>query len=113
VRLLHATRIWQVRLAHVRIADVVIRAIRLAVRVLGSDVRRRGVREVIINCVRRVTSSGKSHARIQYNRLAHVARSTCHGALELGASEARPHTSRGTRRRARAVCATLLSANPA
>jgi hypothetical protein len=67
-RLLHAARIWQVSFTHARIADVVIRAIRLAVRVFGSDVRRRRVREVIINCVKRIKSSGKSRTRIQYNK---------------------------------------------
>jgi hypothetical protein len=68
VCLLHTARIWQVSLTHARIADVVIRAIRLAVRVFGSNVRRRGVREVIINCVKRIRSSGKSRTRIQYNK---------------------------------------------
>jgi hypothetical protein len=112
VRLLHAARIWEVSIAHARIGYIVIRAIRFAVRVLGSDVRPQSVREVAINCVRRITLSGK--CAYQANRicayniarkygLTHVARSTCPEAPELRSSEARLHAFGETRRRLPAV----------
>jgi hypothetical protein len=67
VRLLHAACIWQASLAHVRIVDIVLRAIRCAVRVLGPGIRCRRVREVIINCAReRVLSA--NHVRAYTRR---------------------------------------------
>ena len=62
VRLLHTARVWEVSLAHTGIADIVVRAIRRAVRVRVPKVRGRRVGEVIIHCARRSVS--KSRARI-------------------------------------------------
>jgi hypothetical protein len=55
VLLLYAARIRLVSLAHLRIADVVIGAIWLAVGIFISEVRRRGMGQVVVNCGRRHT----------------------------------------------------------
>ena len=49
VRLLYTARIRLVGLAHVRTADIVIRAIWCAIRVFGPEVRRRRVGQVVVN----------------------------------------------------------------
>lgn len=64
VRLLHTARVWQVSLAQAGIRDIVVRAIRRAVRVCFPEVRGRRVGEVIINCARQ-RSVSKSRTRIQ------------------------------------------------
>jgi hypothetical protein len=59
VRLLYTARIRLIGLAHLRTADIVIRAIWCAIRVFGPEVRRRREGQVVVNYSMRGTPSAR------------------------------------------------------